>query len=219
MISLHQMTESSTKTESMTNLAKSYIRLLHASPGAPAVDVYANDKKISSNLAYKQFTKYFSIPSGQYNITVYPAGRKDKPVLRRNVNVPPGTIYTLAAAGKFPAVELVSIPEPKQQIPQGMALVRFVHLSPGTPNMDLRLADGATLFQNIGYKEMSQYSPIRPGRYTFDLYPTGTNNRILTVPNINLKGNQIYSIYATGLVDSTEYPLIVLIPLDGSTYL
>lgn len=216
---MHQITKGSTKTESMTNQAKSNIRFLHASPGAPAVDVYANDKKIASNLAYKQFTKYLSIPTGQYNITVYPAGRRDKPVLKRNVNVPAGTIYTVAAAGKFPTVELVSIPEPKQQIPQGMALVRFVHLSPGAPNVDVRLPDGAMLFQNIGYKEMSKYSPIKPGRHTFDLYPTGTDKRILTVPNINLKANQIYSIYATGLVDSTEYPLIVLIPLDGSTYL
>ncbi len=203
----------------MINQQKSYIRLLHAVPNAQAIDVYANNKKIASNLAYKQFTDYLAIVPGKYNLRVFPAGKTDKPIIQVDATVPEQSIYTIAAIGKAPTLELAAIPEQKQQIPEGATFLRFAHLSPDAPNVDVRLQDGTTLFKNIGYKEMAKYLQVNPGQYTFELYPTGTNERVLYVPNITLKKNKFYTIYAVGLLNSKKAPLQLLFPLDGISYL
>jgi len=201
------------------NQQNTYIRVLHAVPNAPAVDVYVNEKKIGTNLTYREFSEYVTLPAGQYSLQIFPAGQKDSPVIQKNVNIPAGSIYTVVASGTLPNIELVSVPEPRADIPQGMTYVRFAHFSPNAPNVDVRLPDGSLLFQNIGYKEMASYIPVRPGTYTFEVFPTGGDKRVLYVPNITLKANRFYTIYAVGLVGNTETPLQVLVPLDGNSYL
>ena len=46
----------------------SYVQVLHVSPDAPPVDIYANGNMIVQNLAYKDLTGYLAVPPGEYNI-------------------------------------------------------------------------------------------------------------------------------------------------------
>jgi len=68
----------------------SYVRLLHASPNAPAVDVYAGGKLIAGNLAYIQFTPYMKLQKGKYNIKVFAAGTTENPVINTVIELPEG---------------------------------------------------------------------------------------------------------------------------------
>jgi hypothetical protein len=65
----------------------SYIRLFHASPGAPAVDIYANGNLIVKNLSYKELSPYLPTSSGSYNVRVYPSGQTANPVINTNVTI------------------------------------------------------------------------------------------------------------------------------------
>lgn len=196
----------------------SYIRVLHASPDAPGVDVYVNENLIARDVTYKEFTPYIPIVGGLYNIKVYPTGTKTNPVINTNVNIPPSSIFTVAAAGKLANIGLTLVPEPPVERLPGEVHVRFVHLSPDAPHVDITQPNGTVLFRDIEYKEISPYIHVRPGRYVIQARVAGTSNVILTVPNINLRPNRIYTIYAVGLAAGNP-PLQVLIPLDGSTYL
>ena len=49
----------------------SYVRVFHASPNAPAVDIYVNGSLVFENLSYKEFTEYVPLPMGEYNVQVY----------------------------------------------------------------------------------------------------------------------------------------------------
>ncbi|RKD30542.1 DUF4397 domain-containing protein [Thermohalobacter berrensis] len=196
----------------------SYARVLHASPDAPAVDVYVNNRKIASNLAYKNFTQYIQLNPGNYNVRVFPAGRTTNPVINQDINIQPNSIFTVAATGKLNNISLYPISEPRLTIPPGRVYVRFAHLSPGAPNVDIRLPDGTTLFRNVGYRQATNYIPVTPGTYTLEAYPTGADQRVLYVPNMTLKPNRFYTVYAVGLAEG-EPPLQVLIPLDGNSYL
>ncbi|MCJ7689282.1 MAG: DUF4397 domain-containing protein, partial [Clostridiaceae bacterium] len=75
----------------------SYLRVLHASPKSPAVDVYINDILKAKNLAYADFTDYIEVITGNYNVKIYTTGTKTSPVLSKNIFIPPGKIYTVAA--------------------------------------------------------------------------------------------------------------------------
>lgn len=198
--------------------ATSYVRLLHASPNAPAVDVYANDVLIARNLAYRDFTPYLRLRAGNYNIKVYPTGQRTNPVIDTNIMVPPFSIFTVAAIGELPNISLLPIPEPRMPIPLGKLYIRFAHLSPDAPAVDITLPDGTPLFKNVSYKQVTDYIPVDPGTYTLQARIAGTDDVVLTVPNVNLHPNRFYTTYAVGLAQGTP-GLQVLIPLDGNSYL
>ena len=47
---------------------------------------------------------------------------------------------------------------------------------------------------------MACYTCVPAGTYTFRVTPAGTDNVVLTVPNVILTANTLYTIYAVGLV-------------------
>lgn len=196
----------------------SFIRILHASPNAAAVDVYVNNIPLEKNITYKEFTKYYPLAGGLYNIKLYPAGMTTNPIINTNVNIPPSSIFTVAATGMSENIDLTLVPEPPLQRLPGETFVRFVHLSPDAPHVDITLPNGTKLFTDVEYKEITDYIRVRPGVYTLQAKVAGTEDIVLTVPNTNFRAGNIYTVYAVGLAKGNP-GLQVLIPLDGSTYL
>ncbi|MCA1072461.1 DUF4397 domain-containing protein [Clostridium bowmanii] len=196
----------------------SYLRILHASPKSPAVDVYINDMLKFKNLAYAAFTDYIEVISGNYNVKVYATGTKVSPVLNKTIFVPPEKIYTVAAIGILPNIDLLPVPETKIMNPADMAYIKFAHLSPNAGPVDIVLPDGKILFKNISYKSFTGYIEVPAGTYTLEARPTGTKTTALYVPNIKLKSQRYYTVYAIGLLKG-QPGLQALIPLDGVSYL
>ena len=52
----------------------SCINLVHASPDAPAVDVYLDGTKAVSDLAFGSFSGWVAVPSGKHQVQVTAAG-------------------------------------------------------------------------------------------------------------------------------------------------
>lgn len=196
----------------------SYMRLLHASPGTPAVDVYANNSMIASGLSYKGFTEYLQVIPGKYNIKVFPAGTTGIVLVDTDVEVPVQSIVTAAVSGVSPNIGVKAYFEPVIQIPAGKLYLRFAHLVPDGPDLDLVLADGTVLFEDVSYGAATSYIAVFPGVYNFYLKQAGTDKALLYVPNIQLQPGRFYTIYAVGQV-SGNTPLQVLVPLDGNSYI
>lgn len=200
------------------NKNSSYIRIFHASPNAPAVDVYLNDTLVIRTLSYKGFSNYLKTTPGIYNIKVFPANTKVTPVINTNITVAERVIMTIAVIGRLPNISLLPILEPVFTKNPSKAYVRFVHLSPNAPKVDVTVPGMGKIFTNVGYKEITNYTALNAGTYVFNINVSGTDNRVLHVPNIRLLPNKIYTIYAVGLVGETP-PLQVVIPLDGNSYI
>lgn len=196
----------------------SYIRVLHASPNAPAVDIYANDKLIIKDLAYRNLTYYIFIKPGEYNIEVYPAGKKNDPVVSTFLQIPAKSIFTVAAIGLLPDIELLPVPDKIMPTRPNKAYVRFVHLSPNAPDVDITLPDGKILFSNVPYKGITEYIAVDPGTYTLQARVAGTNSIVLRVPHVMLKADKFYTAYAIGLVGEKP-PLQLITTVDGNSYL
>lgn len=202
----------------MRYLESAFIRMLHASPAVGAVDIYANGQLIAKNLMYGRFSPYIKIIPGRYNIKVYAAGNKARPIIDTEANFVQNQIYTSAVIGNVPNYELYIIHDTRMPILRDKANIRFVHLSLNAPSVDITLPDGKILFSNISYKGVTSYISVAPSRYTVEARLTGTDIVVLTVPNIVLKPERNYTLYAVGLSEGKP-PLQLLIPLDGSTYL
>ena len=203
----------------LNNKKTSYIRLLHAAPKAPAVDVIANEEIVlTESLEFGEFTPYIPVQPGEYKIDVFPANTTDKAVYTTTLNIPEKKILTVAVIGTLPNLEALIIDDVKEEIPEGNLGLRFVHLSPNAPAVDIRLPNGDILFKDISYKEIPNYIFIPPNTYSVEVVPTGTDTVVLQVPNVRLLGSRFYTIYAIGLVGDTP-PLQVLIPQDGNSYI
>jgi len=196
----------------------SYMRLLHASPGASAVDVYANNRLIASGIYYKGFTEYLQVLPGKYNIKVFPAGTTSMALFDTEIDAPVQSIVTAAVTGISPNIGVKVFFEPVLHIPEGKLYLRFAHLIPDGPDIDLLLSDGTVLFEDVSYGAATSYIAVFPSSYTFYLQQAGTNRNLLYVPNMQLLPGRFYTIYAVGQV-SGNTPLQVLVPLDGNSYI
>lgn len=196
----------------------SYLRMLHASPDTPAVDVYANNEPIAKNLRYKGFTPYLGVPNGLYTVTVYPTGQKTNPIIDTNMGIAPSSIYTASTVGMQNDIELYSIPDPALLPLLDRTRVRFIHLSPNTPDIDITLHDDTVLFPGSAYMDITNYKALPSKRYTLQARLANTDNVVLNVPNVVLRPERNLSIYAVGLTEA-QPSLQILIPLDGSSYL
>ncbi|QGG46401.1 DUF4397 domain-containing protein [Heliorestis convoluta] len=173
-----------------------YLRFLHASPDAPGVDIYANGVRVARNLRYQGFTQYLSAPPGRYRIRVFPAGQTTNPVVDTVITLLPQSVSTDALIGRLADIQLLPIRELRQPIRPGRLYLRFAHLSPDAPPVDLTLADGTRLFRGVGFTESTDYVELAPGTYNFQLRLVGTDDIVLRVPNITLRPDRFYTIYA-----------------------
>ena len=192
----------------------SYVRILHASPDAPAVDVYIDKEKVARNISFANLTDYLRLKPGRYNIQVFPAGSaRTRPVLNENVYVPPQSIYTIAVVNRLNNLSMFIITDPENQPEPDTSYLRVAHLSPNAPPVNIRL-DNRTLFRSLSYRDVSRYAVLRPATYDLNVIPGGGDQSVLTIDNIVLQSSKYYTIYILGLVNE-EPPLQAITPLDG----
>lgn len=189
----------------------SFVRILHASPNTPSVDIYANGNMIAGNLDYKQVSLYIALPPGTHNVEIYPSGEKNIPILREALIIPANTIFNVTLIGAFPEISLYPIPEPVAGQKFGRPCIRFINLAPNGPAVDIALPDETVIFKNLAYKEFTEYACILEGRYSFQIRNAGTENVILNTPAILLNPNNYYAVYIMGL--SKGNPPLVTLPI------
>ena len=192
---------------------RSNIRLLHAVPDAPAVDVYIDNRRIASNLAFKNITDYIKIRPGRYRIEIYPAGERRNAVLRDNIYIGPRSISTVAVKGRLNNPGLLQISDPDNNPRQNTSYFRLVHLSPNAPAIDVKL-NQKTIFRGVNYQNVTRYIPVDPKTYNINIFKAETENRVLRIQNAVLQSRFYYTLFVLGLVNK-QPPLQGIIPLDG----
>lgn len=191
----------------------SLVRVFHAAPQAPNVDVYVNDQMVFSNLAFGDFTRYVYLDEGEYNVSVYLAGQKDRPVINQMVDVPSQQIFTIAATGNLDNLGLLVIPDKVSKSPsQNYSSVRVIHLSPNAPGVDI-LVDGDTLFEDISFGEGTDYVDLNSGTYNINAVLNSDKSVVLPL-KMTLNPDKIYTIYIIGNPPSLQAVQVV----DGNTY-
>ncbi|KIL45851.1 DUF4397 domain-containing protein [Jeotgalibacillus soli] len=74
-----------------------WVRVLHASPDAPAVDVYVNGTAVVEGAEFKAYTNYFPLPAGEHEVELFPAGDTSTVLFSKTLTVEAGHYYTASA--------------------------------------------------------------------------------------------------------------------------
>lgn len=176
-----------------------WIRVAHASPDAPAVDVWVNGSVAVSNLAFGQVTEYLLVPAGDYNIKVTPTGVATPVVIDADVTLEKDKAYTVAAADLLASIVPVVYVDDNAQPAPGKAKVNFTHLSPDAPAVDVGVVGGGNLFTNVAFKGASPYIEVPAGQYDLEVKLAGTATVVLTLNDVDLEMGMVYTVFAEGL--------------------
>ena len=177
---------------------KAWVRVLHASPDAPAVDVKANGANILTNVPFGVISDYLPVDAGTYNIKVCAAGTSTC-VIDANLPFAAGKKYTVAATNLLASIE-AQVLEDKAAPNADKAQVRVIHFSADTPAVDVLTQDGATVVvDNLAYPNATAYLALPAGSYDLKVCANADNTVCPLDPGaLNLAAGKAYSVFAVG---------------------
>lgn len=186
--------------------SKSYANVLvtHASPDGPGVDLLVDGaKQNSAALAYPTNTGYLQVEAGTRNIKVNVSGTSTT-VINADLSLATDNNYSVFAIDSVSKISALVIADDLTAPVAGKAHVRFVHLSPNAPAVDVAVAaSGAVVFGNKSFKEYTAFTPLDAGSYNLDVRVAGTSTVALTLPTITLEAGKIYTVFAKGFLGGT----------------
>lgn len=192
----------------------SFVRFLHASPNAPALDIYIDNMKAVSNLTYASIAGYAALPATIHDIAVYPLGQTDTPLTQFTINPSRDSYRTIVIAGLSPNIQSRIYVDSGELIPGNESRIRFVHMSPRAPALYVVDETGRALFSGVTFGRVAEYISVEPNIYTLRVLIAGTPNVVLGLPQLTFRGGRAYTIYAIGLLGASP-PLTAVVLADG----
>ena len=182
---------------------KAWVRVLHGSPDAPAVDVKANGANILTNVPFGVISDYLPVDGGTYNIKVCATGT-DTCVIDANLTFTAGKKYTVAATDLVASIDAQVIEDTATANAQ-QAQVRVVHFSADTPAVDVLTQDGsATVVDNLAYPNATGYLALAAGTYDLKVCANADNSVCPLDPGpLALSAGTAYSVFAIGSLQAT----------------
>ena len=182
------------------NMGGARVRVVHASPDAPAVDVWVEGGRVFENVAFEEITDFVEVPAGTYNVQVVPAGATEPVVIEADLSLMAATDYTVIATDALANISPVVLTASGGGPAAGNVWVRFFHGSPDAPAVDIAVTGGPVLFENVAFQSGTDYVEVPAGTYDLEARIAGTMDVALALPGIELQDGVVYTAYATGLV-------------------
>jgi hypothetical protein len=199
------------------------VRVLHASPDAPAVDVYLDDNIVDAltNVPFGAISDYLKVPAGAHNVKVYATGTTSSPVIDADLTLAAGKAYTVAATGAVADIKAQVLQDDAKPV-ASTAKVRVVHFSADAPAVDIATAGSAVdeaVVKNLAYPDATDYLALPGGTYDLEVRLAGETTVALALPNVKVQDGRAYSVFAVGSAASPAVggnALQAVVAVDGT---
>ncbi|MFO0606999.1 MAG: DUF4397 domain-containing protein [Polyangiales bacterium] len=218
------------------------VRVAHLSPDAPPVDFclraagaaaftgpVLGSLGVAGGLAYGQVTRYLPLDAAAYTVRLVAPGSADcatalgglpdtaLPALTGGVRATVGALGLLSGSGAT-AFRLAPFVDDATPAPAAQARVRFVHASPGTPNVDVGVPGAGTafttVFGDVAYGAAAAAINVAPlAGATLAARPAGAATAAypLTLRGVNLPAGSRTTVFAVGALNDDQTPLAALV--------
>jgi hypothetical protein len=189
--------------------ATASVNVTHASPDAPGVDLLIDGIVINSAaLTFPNSTGYLDVNAGTRNIKVNASGTSSS-VIMADLTLAANQDYSIFATDILNNISPLVIEDDLTAPSAGKAHVRFIHLSPDAPAVDITLTDGTVVFPNAAFQDYTAFTPLDAGSYDLQVRAAGTSNVVLNLPTITVNDGMIYTVFAKGLLANLAAEIIV----------
>ena len=181
----------------------SRMMVVHAVPDAPPVDAFLGWRPLQRGLEFPDNSRYRWFFAGDRRVTVNVAGTSTT-VIDETVPFQGWTNYSVFAIDSVASIEPLVVTDDLTRPAPGFAHVRFAHLSPNAPAVDVGLAGGgAGVFEDYSFRQVSDFMPLNAGTYDLEVRLAGEPDVVLPLPGIQLQDGVIYTVFARGFVGGT----------------
>ena len=172
--------------------SSSYVKVIHASPGAPNVDVKVAGDFTAQNLQFGVATsQYAKVRAGtNRNVQVFAAGKDSSALLSAQSNFMKNQYYTVIALDTPSKLQAEIENDDLTPPSSGNVKVRVVHGAPSAGNVDVYVtAPGAVIddptkpvtptLSNFAFGTVTKYLQIPAGSYQIRVTPTGQPSNVV----------------------------------------
>ncbi|HMT29014.1 MAG TPA: DUF4397 domain-containing protein [Bacteroidia bacterium] len=179
------------------------VMVTHASPDAPGVDLLVDNVKLNSAaLTFPSNTPYITLGTGNRNVKINVSGTSTT-VINATLPLVANKNYSVFAIDSVASIDALVIEDNLAAPAAGKAHVRFIHLSPDAPSVDVAVDGAAVVFGDYSYEEYSAFTPLDAGTYDLEVRVAGTSTVALDLDPITLQAGKIYTVFAKGFLGGT----------------
>ncbi|MBC6937174.1 MAG: DUF4397 domain-containing protein [Chloroflexi bacterium] len=174
------------------------VRVAHGVAGAPAVDIYLDDKLFAPALNFGEMTEHVALPAGDYNVALKVAG-SDQTVLDAPLSIAIGDALTAAALGTPDDVTLQAFPDNVAGMDARQARLSLINGLPGSSLLTAALDDGTLLADGLAFGAANDAVSIPASAQGITLsIASGETSSTLEIPAQAFYGGVYYNLLAAG---------------------
>lgn len=181
------------------------LSIVNAAPSTEKFDLFVDNTKVTtSDFTFGSKIDYLTAYSGTRRFTVTNKG-SEVALKTETYVLEPQYGYTLFLLDRVEKLKFMLLPDNLTKPPKGKGSVRFANLSPDSDPLTLSIEGNPALITNISFQNYSNAIFIDAGdNVTFQVRDHINGNLIVSLSNIKIEEEKIYTIYVSGLKSATD---------------
>jgi hypothetical protein len=169
------------------------IRIVHAAPDTPSVNLITGIQAIATNLDYAQATEPIPVEAGEHLVSIVASGSRpnDPPLLESTFNVQGGKALIVVLAKEGGQLSLVTFPDSVEPLNPGESIITVMNAIPLSENVEILLGTNS-LTSSIPFGE-TVITPVLPSGDT----------------RLELQAGDVRQTYDTTLEEGRHYTLVL----------
>ncbi len=188
------------------NSSEARVRVFHASPDAPAVDVLIDGGRVLENVPYTAASDFLPVEAKKSRVQVNVAGT-DTTAIDATLELADNTDYLIVAADKVANITPLVLTADRSHPEAGFAKVRVLHSAASAPSVDVYvtapgngISSAAPVLSNVPFKAISDYLTVPAGTYDVAVTVAGTKTVAIQAPGLTVVDGLVATVAALDAV-------------------
>jgi hypothetical protein len=163
----------------VSSAPEAQVRVIHATPDAPGLDIYQGSNALAYNLSFGTVTSYIPLTPGAYSIHADTAGSRQM-LSSAKVTLAPSTQYTILFGNSITIPQQLTLIDQNQPAPSGQIALRFLNQATRTSAIDIylvpagqKLSSVLPLVTGVAYGANTGYLNVPANTYSLIMMPAG----------------------------------------------
>lgn len=181
-----------------------FVSIFHGAPLTSDLDVFAESRMITQNpIKYGESFPYSRFFPGNRLLRFSP-GHAVNTLLEEEFRFKKDSIYTVFLFNEESELKAIQIKDVWEEPNAEKAQIRLIHLSADTGQLTVIIDDSPDFFkEGLEFTQSTEFKSIDKGKHDVKVVASQTGETLLTVGEIELRGNRVYTLMIRGFENPT----------------